>query len=271
MRINHNVPSLDAVTRLSQTNLHMEKSLAKLSSGLKIVRASDDAAGLAVSEKLRAQINAIEQASYNAQDGISVLQTAEGALNVVHNILQRLNTLAMRAANTAVLSDDDIALIQEEADQLVEELDRIAPTITFNTKVLLDGSYTGQVLQVGPGATINDQITISITGVDAATLGVDGLDLATDAQGALTAIQTAINTVSENRATIGAVMNRLEKTIENLDVQKVNMTASESRIRDVDMAAEIANYTRLQILQQSGIAMLAQANAAPQAIVNLLR
>lgn len=271
MRINHNVPALEALTRLSQNNLEIEKSLAKLSSGLRIVRASDDAAGLAISEKMRAQINALNQAKMNAQDGISMLQTAEGALNVTHNILQRLNTLAIRAANDATLTDEDKGLIQSEVQQLTSELTRMASTITFNTKTLLDGNFTDQILHVGAGSGQENQITISITGVDAATLGIDSLDLVGDAVGAVDLIGSAIVMVSENRGQIGAVMNRLEKTVENIDIQTVNMTASESRIRDVDMAAEMATYTKLQILNQSATAMLAQANALPQSVLALLR
>ncbi len=270
MRINHNLPALEALTRLAATNGMIGKSLEKLSSGLKIVRASDDAAGLAVSEKMRAQINALNQAKLNAEDGISLLQTAEGALSVTHNILQRLNTLSVRAANDATLTTEDKQLMQSEVTQLTGELTRMASTIKFNTKQLLTGAFTSQSMQVGAESETSNQITFDVTGVSSDTLGLSGLDLVNSATAAITAINSAITTVSQNRGQIGAVMNRLEKTIENLDIQIVNMTASESRVRDVDMAAEMAAYTKLQVLQQSGVAMLAQANAQPQSVLKLL-
>ena len=271
MQILHNVPALEALSNLSTTNNEIQKSLAKLSSGLKIVRSSDDAAGLAVSEKLRSQINALGQAKLNAQDGISMLQTAEGALNVTHNVLQRLNTLSIRAANDATLTSSDKALIQNEAVSLTDELTRMSATIKFNTKALLDGSFTAQTLQVGAESGTTNQMTVDITGVSATTLGVDTLDLVGSAGAAIDSIASAITLVSTNRGALGAVMNRLEKTIENIDIQSVNMTASESRIRDVDMAAEMSNFTKLQVLQQAGTAMLGQANAQPQSVLSLLK
>jgi flagellin len=273
MQILSNVPALQALSNLSNTTDKIGSSLSKLSSGLRIVMASDDASGLAVSEKLRSQINALGQAKLNAQDGISMLQTADGALNTAHDILQRLNTLAIRSANTATLTASDASLIQNESDALTDELTRMSSTIQFNTKNLLDGSFTAQDLQVGSGATANDQIAVSITGVDAATLGIDALVMTTGAgaKAAITAIAAAVDTVSTNRGAIGAAMNRLQTTTQNLDVLSVNMTASESRIRDVDMAAEMSNYTKLQVLQQAGTAMLAQANSQPQSILKLLQ
>lgn len=271
MRINHNIPALEALTSLNSNSLEINKSLSKLSSGLKITKSSDDAAGLAVSEKLRAQINALSQAKLNAQDGVSMLQTAEGALNVSHNILQRMNTLAIRAANDATLTTTDKQLIQSEVGQLTSELTRMSSTIKFNTKSLLDGNFTSQTLQVGAEAGTENQMSISITGVNASTLGIGSLDLVNSATAAVTLINTAINTVSQNRGQIGAVMNRLEQTTQNLDVQMVNMSASESRIRDVDMAAEMSNFTKLQVLQQAGTSMLGQANSLPQSVLSLLR
>jgi len=271
MVINHNVPALEALSNLDGTNSQIQKSLAKLSSGLKIVNASDDAAGLAVSEKLRAQINALGQAKVNAEDGISMLQTAEGALNVTHNILQRLNTLAIRSSNDATLTTTDKTLIQNEVGQLTSELTRMSSTIKFNTKSLLDGSFTGQTLQVGAEAGTTNQMSVNITGVSSATLSLDSLDMVNSASAAITSITAAINTVSTNRGQIGAIMNRLQSTVDNLDVQTVNTTAAESRIRDVDMAAEMSNYTKLQVLQQAGTAMLGQANAQPQSVLSLLK
>jgi flagellin len=271
MIINHNVSALEALTNLNDTNDKISSSLEKLSSGLKIVRSSDDAAGLAVSEKMRSQINALGQAKANAQDGISLLQTAEGALNTTTDVLQRLTTLAVRAANDATLTTSDKGLIQSEADQLTSELSRMASTVQFNTKNLLDGKFTNEVLQVGAGSASSDQLTISITGVDANTLKIGALDMVNNATSAIDSITSAINTVSTNRGQIGAVMNRLEETNSNIDIETTNMTASESRIRDVDMASEMSNFTRLQVLQQAGTAMLAQANSMPQSVLSLLK
>jgi flagellin len=273
MIINHNIAALDALTRLNQNGNAINKSLAKLSSGLKIVDASDDAAGLAISEKMQSQINALGQAKANAQDGLSMMQTAEGSLDTASNILQRLNTLAVRAANDATLTASDKGLIQSEADQLTAELTRMSATVQFNTKNLLDGTVTNAVLQVGANSSAVNQLQVSITGVDSTTLGVNALVLTT-AAGATAAIDTvasALDMVSQNRGAIGAVMNRLTQTINNIDIENTNTTASESRIRDVDMAAEMSNFTKLQVLQQAGTAMLAQANSQPQSVLQLLK
>jgi flagellin len=271
MIVNHNVSALEALTNLSNTDTKMQSSLEKLSSGLKITKSSDDAAGLAISEQMRSQINALGQAKSNAQDGVSLLQTAEGALNTTTDVLQRLNTLAVRAANDATLTTSDKGLIQSEADQLTSELTRMSSTVQFNTKSLLDGSFTGETLQVGTSSKTSDQLTISITGVDATTLGINSLDFVNSATGAIDSITSAITTVSTNRGAIGAVMNRLEETNSNIDIETTNMTASESRIRDVDMASEMSNYTKLQVMEQAGTAMLAQANSLPNNVLSLLK
>lgn len=269
MIVNHNISALNAWRGLSQTNSALTKSLEKLSSGMRINRAADDAAGLAISEKMRGQINGLNQAVRNAQDGISLIQTAEGALNETHSILQRMRQLAVQAANDTA-TDTDRTRIQEEVDKLVSEIDRIADTTQFNTKNLLTGSFSGQIFHIGANADQNMSITISNMGASA--LNVNGTSVSTQsaANAAITTIQTAIDTVSGERSKLGAIQNRLEHTIANLGVAAENLSAAESRIRDVDMAQEMMNFTRNQILVQAGTAMLAQANMAPQAVLKLL-
>lgn len=269
MRINNNVSALNAWRNLSITDTAMSKSLEKLSSGLRINRAADDAAGLAISEKMRAQIKGLNQAIRNAQDGISLIQTAEGALNETHSILQRLRELAVQAANDT-LTDADRAQIQQEVDQLITEINRIASTTEFNTQKLLNGSFTDKVLHIG--ANSGQTLTVTIGNMAAEALDVSGLSMSTQskAEAAITTISQAIDTVSTERAKLGAIQNRLEHTIANLGVAAENLTAAESRIRDVDMAREMAEFTRTQILMQAGTAMLAQANMKPQAVLKLL-
>ncbi|PZN05927.1 MAG: flagellin [Bacillota bacterium] len=273
MRINHNVAALNAWRNLSQTNSLLNKSLERLSSGLRINRAADDAAGLAISEKMRAQIAGLQTAQRNAQDAISLIQTAEGALNETHSILQRMRELVVQAAN-GTNTTTDRQQIQAEIDQLIAELDRIADTTEFNTQKLLDGNFNGN-FQIGANA--GQTINVTIADMHASALGtsgtVDTIDVSGDSPTFDTYIQIldeAINQVSTERANLGAVQNRLEHTIANLGVAVENLQAAESRIRDVDMALEMANFTRNQILLQSGTAMLAQANAIPQAVLQLL-
>ena len=372
LRINQNIDALNSYRNLSVTQGQMSKSLEKLSSGFRINRAADDAAGLAISEGLRSQVGGLKVAVRNTQDGVSVVQTAEGALTETHSILQRLRDLAVQSANDS----NDVnsrAAINTEATQLNAELDRIAGKTTFNNVNLLDGSFTGKKFQVGYAA--NDNITVGITSngtggakstwangaasataatatfthngvatttaaltastdanniasqlnndaafkasyvasvdstgglvvtstdglagaitvsgaglagthVDAAPganagfsstdLGVNGINLGTQAGAntALTAIDNAIKAVSTSRASLGALQNRFEHTINNLNVAVENLSASESRIRDTDMASEMMSFTRSQILSQAGTAMLAQANQAPQGVLQLLR
>jgi flagellin len=271
MIINHNINALNAADNLRQTGVQLSASLAKLSSGLRINTAADDASGLAISEGMRAQVNGLNAAQLNAQEGLSAMQTAEGALNVVHTILQRVNYLAVRASNDATLSATDKGLMQSEVSQLTSELDRMSSTVTFNGKNLLDGSFTGQNLQVAEGSGGANQFAVDITGVSLSALGLTGIDVSTSASAAITLVNSAISTVSGNRGSIGAVMNRLQDTIDNLGVEIQNVTASESRIRDVDMATEMSNLTRLQILQQSGTSALSQANSNPQSVLKLLQ
>lgn len=272
LRINQNVTALNAHRNLTQTDNALSKSLEKLSSGLRINRAADDAAGLAISEKMRGQIKGLAQATRNAQDAISLIQTAEGALNETHSILQRMRQLAVQAANDTN-TDDDRAQIQQEIDQLIEELNRIGDTTQFNTKVLLSGDFATSGLVFHIGANQNQSITLTIGDMRARALGVSGLNVTSQtlANSSITLIDAAINTVSTERSKLGAYQNRLEHTIANLGVAQENLTAAESRIRDVDMAAEMMEFTRAQILLQAGTAMLAQANTMPQAVLQLLR
>ncbi|MCR4397984.1 MAG: flagellin [Firmicutes bacterium] len=370
MRINHNIGALNAWKNLTATDNAMSKSLEKLSSGLRISKAADDAAGLAISEKMRGQARGLMMAQRNALDAISLIQTAEGALNETHSILQRMRELAVQSASDS-LTDTDRAQLQAEVTQLIDEIDRIGDTTEFNTKPLLKGTLgstyelagtlttddgfesfdvsgaaadtyavttaagtnVGVKIQVEDGAgqiqiiddieipatgqtrivnfdhfgikmTLNENIaadsavggddtvtvtagaaffhiganasqslSVSIADMRSAALSVETVNISTRA-GADTAISTidnAINTVSSQRAALGAVQNRLEYTIANLGAANENLTAAESRIRDVDMAIEMANFTKTQILLQSGTAMLAQANQKPQAILQLLR
>lgn len=272
LRINQNVTALNAHRNLTQTDNALSKSLEKLSSGLRINRAADDAAGLAISEKMRGQIKGLAQATRNAQDAISLIQTAEGALNETHSILQRMRQLAVQAANDTN-TDEDRAQIQQEINQLIQELDRIGDTTQFNTKVLMSGDFATSGLVFHIGANMDQNITLTIADMRASALGVSGLSVSVQASAnlAISTIDVAINTVSTERSKLGAYQNRLEHTIANLGVAQENLTAAESRIRDVDMAAEMMEFTRAQILLQAGTAMLAQANTMPQAVLQLLR
>ena len=270
MFINTNVSAINAHRNLSFNNTQMGKVMEKLSSGYRINRAADDAAGLAISEKMRYQINGYYQAIRNAQDGISLLQTAEGALTEVHAMLQRLNVLANQASN-GTLDDTDRQKIQLEVTQLREEIDNIADTMKFNGIQLLNGSVSSISFQVGFQA--GTMISVSLgSGIQTAALGIDQINVSSvsGAQTALTAIQNAISIISQRRAEFGAVQNRLEHTINNVGVNAENLSASESRIRNADMAKELTEFTRYQILVQAGTAMLAQANAVPQNVLRLL-
>jgi len=269
MRINQNLSALNAYRNLTITNTALAKSMEKLSSGLRINRAADDAAGLAISEKMRGQIRGLNQAIRNAQDGISLIQTAEGALNETHSILQRMRELAVQSANDTN-TDQDRAQLQAEVNQLLAEIDRIANTTQFNTKALLDGTFTGTI---HIGANTGQNLVINISNMGVSALGISGLAISTQAlaDAAIASIDAAINLVSTERAKLGALQNRLEHTINNLSVASENLTAAESRIRDLDMAQEMMAFTRSQILSQAGTAMLAQANQIPAIVLQLLR
>ena len=283
LRINNNIAAQNAYRNLSITDNQMSKSLEKLSSGYRINRAADDAAGLSISEGLRSQIGGLKVAVRNAQDGISVVQTAEGALTETHSILQRMRDLSVQAASTGSQDSDARSAAETEFGQLNQELDRIATTTAFGGQKLLDinSPYTG-TFQVGANSSAADQIAVNlgtsafgsgstVTGFDSAGLGVGSLDLTTAGTSAIDAIDSAIKGVSTARATLGAFQNRFEHTINNLNVAVENLSASESRIRDTDMAQEMVSYTRSQILTQAGTSMLAQANQAPQSVLSLLR
>jgi flagellin len=371
LTINSNISAMNSYRNLSSTQNSLSSSLEKLSSGLRINKAADDAAGLAISEGLRAQVNGTKQAVRNAQDGISVVQTAEGALTETHSILQRMRTLSVQAANDGGLSTEAKSNIQDEMDQLTSELDRIASTTNFNGRALLDGNYDYS-FQVGANVSDSDKINVKIAKMDSESLGVnalnvkagaqvtggtaevwtstgdvafssgssdqltvggktyslkdyadvtalntqlttDGVDVTaslsgsklvltanevgegtlsgvsgiagsvttagadgtasgpTGAESAITAIDNAIKVVSDQRSELGAVQNRFDHTINNLNVASENLSASESRIRDTDMAEEMVEFTRAQILSQAGVSMLAQANSLPQSVLQLLQ
>ncbi|MEW6172109.1 MAG: flagellin [Bacillota bacterium] len=269
MIINHNIMALNAWRGLGQTDNALGKSLEKLSSGMRINRAADDAAGLAISEKMRGQIRGLNQAVRNAQDGISLLQTAEGALNETHSILQRMRELAVQSANDTNTSGDR-AQIQQEVNQLITEINRIGNNTEFNTQKLLNGSLSGKLIQIG--ANSGQNLMFSVANMKAGALGVSALNVSAQgsANHAITLVQSAINKVSTERAKLGAIQNRLEHTIANLGVASENLTAAESRVRDVDMAQEMMLFTKNQILVQAGTVMLAQANMAPQSVLKLL-
>ena len=270
MVVQHNMTSLNANRQLGITVNNQAKATEKLSSGYKVNRAGDDAAGLTISEKMRSQIRGLNKASTNAEDGISAIQTAEGALNEAHEILQRMNELATQAANDTNTSSDRAA-IQKEIDALTSEIDRIASTTQFNTMNLLDGTFTSKNLQVG--ALEGQGITISVTTMNAKALGVASLAVSsfTVAGSAMTKVQAAISKVSSQRSALGALQNRLEHTVKNLDTTAENTQAAESRIRDTDMADAMVDYSKNNILQQAGQSMLAQANSANQGVLSLLQ
>jgi flagellin len=269
MRINQNVAAFNAYRNLNNTQNQLSSSLEKLSSGFRINRAADDASGLVRSENLRSQIGGLKVAVRNAQDGISVIQTAEGALTETHSILQRMRDLAVQSSNEGANSAEALQANQDEFAQLRDELTRIANNTQYGDKVLLNGDYSG-VFQLGSDS--GQQETVNIGDMTDEGLGVDGLDIST-AAGAQTAIDTlddAISDVSSQRSELGAYQNRFESTIRNLSVTVENLSAAESRIRDTDMAEEMVSFTRHQILQQAGTAMLAQANQVPQSVLGLL-
>ena len=275
LRINQNIAAQNAYRNLSVTDGQMSKSLEKLSSGYRINRAADDAAGLSISEGLRSQVGGLKVAVRNAQDGISVVQTAEGALTEVHSILQRMRDLSVQAASGGSNDTDAQAASNTEFQQLGKELDRISNTTKFGSQSLLGGSYSGDFqIDFKDTTTSGGKFTVAITqGVSASSLGLSTAAI-TDTTGAVSSIallDTAIKNVSTSRATLGAYQNRLEHTINNLNVSVENLSASESRIRDTDMAQEMMSFTRSQILSQAGTSMLSQANQGAQGVLSLLR
>ncbi len=279
MQVNTNIAANNSYRNLANTQNDLSKSLEKLSSGLRINRAGDDAAGLAISEGLKSQVGGMTVAARNAQDGISVIQTAEGSLNEVQSILQRVRDLAVQAGNDSN-SENSRKAISTEVTALGEELTRISASSNFNGTKLLDGVTTALTFQVGAGSTGADQISVKFSNVAAIGTAVSNMADATDAAGfgsaadaleAIAALDGLITDVSTARASLGADQNRFESVIKNLAVSKENLSAAGSRIRDTDMAEEMVKYTRNNILSQAGTAMLAQANQSNQGVLQLLR
>lgn len=275
MVVQHNLTAANTNRQLGITTNGLQKSTEKLSSGYKINRAADDAAGLSISEKMRNQIRGLNKASDNAQDGISLVQTAEGALNEVHSMLQRMSELAVQAANGTNATTERTAL-NDEVQQLKTEIQRVGSTTQFNKMNILDGGFsagTKKALQVGANA--NQTISIAISAlksvVGSSLIGALKISTATNAQSAITTVQSSIEKLSTLRSKLGAVQNRLEHTVANLDNISENTQSAESRIRDTDMAEEMVQYSKNNILQQAGQSMLAQANQANQGVLSLLQ
>jgi len=277
MIINHNIPAINSYRSLKKVNDSVDSSLEKLSSGLRINKAGDDSAGLAISEKMRAQINGLEMASRNAQDAISLIQTAEGALNEVHSILQSVRELAVQSSNDTNTTSDR-SQIQLEVNELLSEIDRIGETTQFNGKTLLSGSYQGTALSFQVGANEGQSVSLLIsTIVRASNLGATtklsqiSVTTGSGANTAITSVDTAITEISGQRSRFGAYQNRLEYAVNNLENTYENLSAAESRIRDVDMAKEMTNYSKNSIISQASTSMLAQANIRPQMILQLMQ
>ena len=281
MRIQHNITALNAHRNLSNNNSSVGKNLEKLSSGYKINRAGDDAAGLAISEKMRAQITGLETAQKNANDGVSLVQTAEGALTEVHSMLNRMVELSTQSAN-GTYSSTNRAEMQKEIVALRKEIDRISNTANFNGTSLFNNGTQGIAIHAGETSKTANQITITLKAMSASSMAdsnnnavnlnseVD-ISTATQAQASIDVVNKAIDIISSMRSDFGALQNRLEHTINNLGVQTENLSAAESRIRDVDMAKEMMTYTKNNILVQASQAMLAQANQVPQGVLQLLQ
>ena len=278
MRIQHNIMAMNAYRNYTNNTSALSKNLEKLSSGYKINRAGDDAAGLAISEKMRAQITGLNKAQDNAKDGISLVQTAEGALTEVHDMLNRMYELAVQSANGTYDDEVDRANLQAEVDQLKTEINRISSSSNFNGIELLNGSYNA-TLQIGDTAEDHNQLNLTISSINTASMQSAGgstvkdvtIASATGAAAAIDILKDAINYVSEIRGNLGAVQNRLDHTINNLSVMEENIQNAESTIRDTDVADEMMAYTKNNILIQSAQAMLAQANAVPQGVLQLLQ
>ena len=272
MRINNNVSALNSWRNLYMNDTALTKSMEKLSSGFRINRAGDDAAGLAISEKMRAQISGLNMAIKNAQDGISLVQTAEGALNEQQVIIRRIRDLAIQAAN-ATNTPEDVQKLQDEVTELISEIDRIASTTEFNSMPLLDGTFSGKQFHIGPNTGSQHRISVTIANMNASSLGINAIDFtasSVDFDTIIDDLTAALDQVSAERSKLGAYQNRLEHTINNLQIAAENLTAAESRIRDVDVALETTNFVKNQILVQAATAMLAQSNAKPQSVLQLL-
>jgi len=274
LRIYNNVEAANAHRNLSATNMSVSKAMERLSSGLRINRAADDAAGLAVSEVMRSQIRGMNVASRNAEDGISLVQVADGALGTAGDMLQRVRDLAVQASN-GTLTDAQRLNLDKEVQNVLSEIGKVGTDTEFNGIKILAGSVStaGTAVTLQVGAKGSQTIAFTIGTVSATDLGISGLAVSTQASAsaAIASIDAAISSLATSRANMGAIQNRLEQTINRLGVTAENLQAAESRIRDADMAEEMIRFTKHQILQQSGTAMLAQANSAPQSVLSLLR
>ena len=278
MRINNNITAINSHRQYGINNLNLGKNIEKLSSGFRVNRAADDAAGLAISEKMRAQIRGLNMASKNSQDAVSLVQTAEGGMQTIQDILQRMRELAVQARSDTNHVQVDRDALDKEIEELKSEINDIASSTQFNKMNLLDGSVNSGQWVIQAGANPSQTMTIEIESVTSTSLNVDAItvkgansaDAGTNANNALTAIDSAINTVSMQRAQLGAYQNRLEYKIQNLNNQSENVSAAESRIRDADMAKMMTEFTKNNILFQASTAMLAQANALPQGVLQLL-
>ena len=272
MRINNNIQAANSYRNMTQVNERVDKTMEKLSSGQRINKAGDDAAGLAISEKMRGQVKGLAMGTKNAQDGISMIQTAEGALNESHSIVQRMRELAVQSSNDTN-TDKDREKIQLEVDQLVEELDRVGNTTEFNTQTLMAGDLKGDGVLFHIGANKDQNVNLKFNDMRSGALKLEGIKMSSqdDANKAISTIDTALEGISTERAKFGAMQNRLEHTINNLRVSGENLQAAESRIRDADMANEMVALNKDRIISQAGTAMLAQANTTPQSVLQLLR
>ena len=272
MRINNNIAAMNSYRNLTSVNETVDKTMEKLSSGLRINRAGDDAAGLAISEKMRGQVKGLHMATKNSQDGISMIQTAEGALQETHGIIQRIRELAVQAANDTNTKEDREKL-QLEVDQLLAETDRVGDTTEFNTRVLMNGDYQNKGTTFHIGANKDQNVNLTFSDMRTGALGIKGIKILDNetANNTIKIVNDALEQVSTERAKYGAMQNRLEHTINNLRVSEENLQASESRIRDADMAAEMVKLNKDKIISQSGTAMLAQANTTPQGVLQLLK
>jgi len=275
--INTNISSMVGLNNLRLTGLGLQTSLERLSSGLRINHAADDPSGLAIGQGMAGQIGGITTAVQNAQDGISLIHTADGTMGDTQDILLRMRDLAVRAANEATLTTSDRKRLDNEFQSLKSEITRKSSAVTFNTKVLFNGTFSTRSLQIGPDNGTNFRLTTYIKSMAAGSIGLSGVGggasllSTTTAQSAINLVNSAINQVSDVRASLGIQENRLNYIVNDLQAENINISAAKSRIMDADMASEISQFTKLQILQQTGTAILAQANAQPQSILQLLK
>ena len=270
LRITNNVSSLNAQRNINKSQNGLTKSLERLSSGLRINKAGDDAAGLAISEKLRSNIRAMNQAGRNASDGVSLIQTAEGAMDEINNMLVRMKELAEQSA-TGTVGSEERAYLSSEYVALRTEITRISDATKFNDTALLDGSLDVDI-QIGISDGTTDTLTVTVSDVSASALSLtSSIGTVSDAQDALTSVTDAINTIASRRSSLGSLQNRLESIVNNIDTVVENLTAAESRVRDVDIASETANLTKYSILVQAGVSVLTQANQSPTVALSLLQ